>query len=87
MSKEPSITRMLIDALKPRDVTVVDIARSLISLEKVSRVEINVAEVDVKTETLKISISGTGIDIKEIERTLEKHATVIRSIDYVVAEK
>lgn len=78
---------MLIDALKPRDVTVVDIARSLISLEKVSRVEINVAEVDVKTETLKISISGTGIDIKEIERALEKHATVIRSIDYVVAEK
>jgi len=78
---------MLIDALKPRDVTVVDIARSLISLEKVSRVEINVAEVDVKTETLKISISGQGIDIKEIERALEKHATVIRSIDYVVAEK
>ncbi len=87
MSKEPSITRILIDALKPRDVTIVEIARSLISIDRISRVEINVAEVDVRTETLKINITGSNIDLKEVEKALEKHATVIRSIDYVVAEK
>ncbi|AKG39096.1 hypothetical protein MA03_07365 [Infirmifilum uzonense] len=81
------ITRLLIDALKPRDVSVVEIARTLINLDSVARVEINVAEVDVKTETLKISLEGSHLDIREIEAALEKYATVIRSIDFVAAEK
>ncbi|MGC8835828.1 MAG: DUF211 domain-containing protein [Infirmifilum sp.] len=81
------ITRLLIDALKPRDVSVVEIARTLINLDSVARVEINVAEVDVKTETLKISLEGSHLDIREIEAALERYATVIRSIDFVAAEK
>ncbi|MGB9709235.1 MAG: DUF211 domain-containing protein [Infirmifilum sp.] len=81
------ITRLLIDALKPRDVSVVEIARTLINLDSVARVEVNVAEVDVKTETLKISLEGSHLDIREIEAALEKYATVIRSIDFVAAEK
>lgn len=81
------ITRILIDALKPRDVSIVEVARELINLESITRVEINVAEVDARTETLKINLIGEHLDIKEIESALEKYATVIRSIDFVVAER
>lgn len=78
---------MVIDTLKPRDVSIVEIAHSLINLNSITHVEINVAEIDVKTETLRITLVGENIDLKEVEKTLEKHAAVIRSIDFVAAEK
>lgn len=82
-----SVTRLLLDALKPREISTLEVARALVNLPTVSRVEINVVEVDARTETLKINISGRDINLKEVEAVLEKLATVIRSIDYVVAEK
>jgi len=51
-----SITRLLVDALKPRETSILDLSQALCSVEGVEEVEAVVSEVDVKTETIKITI-------------------------------
>ncbi len=84
---EMGISRIVIDAQKPREISIVDLAQALVEAEGVFKVDINVTEVDARTETLKINIAGFAVDIDAIEDILEEHSTVIRSIDAVSAEK
>ncbi len=84
---ETGISRVVIDAQKPREISIVDLAQALVEVEGVNKVDINVTEVDARTETLKINIYGFAVDIDSVEEVLEEHSTVIRSIDAVSAEK
>ncbi len=78
---------MVIDAQKPREISIVDLAEAVAEAPGVAKVDINVTEVDARTETLKIHIEGFDIDVEEVSDILEEHSTVIRSIDAVSAEK
>ena len=77
------ISRLTLDALKPREVYITDLAE----LKGIENVDIHVTEVDAKTETLKITLTGKGISMEEVEELLEKYSTVIRSIDAVRVSK
>jgi len=85
--EELGISRVVIDAQKPREIGIVDLAEALVEAPGVRRVDINVTEVDARTETLKIHLEGFDIDVDEVSDILEEHSTVIRSIDAVSAEK
>ncbi len=88
MSEEAlGISRVVIDAQKPREISIVDLAEAVAEAPGVAKVDINVTEVDARTETLKIHIEGFDIDVEEVSDILEEHSTVIRSIDAVSAEK
>ncbi len=81
------LTRIVLDALKPREVSIVELALAIIEVNGVENVDINVTEVDARTETLKINIAGWDVDMDDIEEVLEKYSTIIRSIDAVSAAK
>jgi len=82
-----SVTKVMLDALKPREVDLVELASALCSLDGVDSVEIIVTEVDVKTETIKVTIYGDEIDLDDVSEEIEKYSTVVRSIDAVTVKK
>jgi len=81
------VTKLMLDALKPREVDLVELALALCSLEHIGTVDIVVTEVDAKTETVKITVQGEGVDIDDIMEEISKYSTVVRSIDAVTVMK
>lgn len=82
---EAVITRVVIDAMKPRELPLIDLASALCLVDGVDEVHIIVSEVDVKTETMKITVAGNSIDCDELYKTLEDYGCALRSTDEVVA--
>jgi len=80
------VTKLTLDVLKPREVKITDLALALGEIKGIENVEIYVTEVDAKTETLKITISGWDMPPDEIEELVNKYGS-IRSIDAVVVSK
>lgn len=81
------IKRLILDVLKPHNPSIVEVSKRLSSLKGVSGVNCMLEEVDKETDSLKITIEGTDIDYKEVEKTLEMMGAVIHSIDGVSAGK
>lgn len=82
-----SIRRLVVDSLKPRESPILDLSRTLCEVNGVEEVDINVTEVDAKTETIKITIRGTNIDYDGIGESLNGHGATIRSIDEISVGK
>ena len=87
VSNLSEIKRLILDVLKPHNPSIVDVSKRLSSLKGVSGVNCMLEEVDKETDSLKITIEGTDIDYKEVEKTLEMMGAVIHSIDGVSAGK
>ncbi len=77
------IKRLVIDALKPREVSIMDLSKSICELDGVEEVSVIVTEVDVKTETVKIMISGNDIDFDKMMEAISESGVSVRSIDEV----
>ena len=77
------IKRLVIDALKPREVSIMDLSKSICELDGVEEVSVIVTEVDVKTETVKIMISGNDIDFDKMMEAISDSGVSVRSIDEV----
>lgn len=84
---EVGIKRVVIDGLKPREVTIVNLSKALCNVGGVEEVSIVVTEVDTKTETIKLTITGSNIDYESIVKTMNENGTVVRSIDEVTAAR
>lgn len=82
-----SIRKLLIDALKPREVPITELSKAICAAKGVKEVDIVVTEVDAKTETVKITIIGSNIDFDEVVRIISQNSAAIRSIDQVTAHK
>lgn len=82
------LKKVILDVLKTiRGTSLVELAEMITRLEGVSRVSIRVAEVDVETVTLNVTIEGESIDFTEVREIIEKAGGVIHSVDHVVAER
>lgn len=82
-----NIKRLVIDALIPREISLVDLVKVLCEVGGVEEVDVIVTEVDARTETIKITIRGTNIDYDAITKTMTGHSCAIRSIDEVSVSK
>lgn len=78
-----SIKRLVIDSLKPRETTIVDLSRALASSKGVDEVDITVTEVDARTETTKLTIRGSDIDYEGVLKVMREHSATIRSVDEI----
>jgi len=78
-----NLRRLVVDSLKPRESSIVDLSRTLCEVNGVEEIDINVIEVDAKTETIKLTIRGTNIDYDGIGKSLNDHGATIRSIDEI----
>jgi len=82
------LKKIVLDVLKAiKGTSLVELAEMIVRLNGVSKISINVSEVDVETITLNVTIEGNNIDFSEVRDIIEKAGGVIHSIDYVTAEK
>ena len=81
------IKKLVLDVLKPRDPPIYELASRLAECRGVSDVDINLAEIDQRTETIKVSLEGDGIDINEVKRCIEDLGASVQSFDEVRVSK
>lgn len=79
------IKRLVLDVLKPHEPSVLDLAVTLSSLQGVSGVNVDVQEIDRKTETVKVTIEGSDIQFGEVKRVIQEAGGALHSIDQVSA--
>ncbi|MEM3607465.1 MAG: DUF211 domain-containing protein [Candidatus Bathyarchaeia archaeon] len=77
------IRKLVLDVLKPRDPPIYELASRLAECRGVSDVDINLAEIDQRTETIKVSLEGDGIDINEVRQCIEELGASVQSFDEV----
>jgi len=78
-----AVRRILMDALKPRELSIVELAKALGSVDEKAEIEIVVSEVDAKTETLKVTIKGSNIDYKSVSKIMDQYGVSVRGIDEI----
>jgi hypothetical protein len=79
------VRRLVIDAAIPtKNVSIVDVARALYSIEGVKAVRVTVDDVDVDVLGLMIVVEGDKIDVDEVQGAIEKVGGVVHSLDEVV---
>jgi len=83
LSMSVAVKRVLLDVLKPRELSIVELAKALSSVDKKGEVEIIVSEVDSKTETLKVTIKGSNIDYPSVSKIMDQYGVSIRGIDEI----
>lgn len=77
------VKRILLDALKPRELSIIELATALCATDEKGEVEIIVREVDSRTETIKVTINGSNIDYPSVARIMDQHSVSIRGVDEV----
>jgi len=82
-----NIRRILIEALKPRETLLVELAQVICSVNGVEECDIIVTDVDVKTETIKITVKGPSIKYDDVSNVLREYGVSIKGIDEVSVAK
>lgn len=77
------VKRLVIDALKSRDESIVELSKALCGINGTEEVDITVTEVDARTETVKIVIRGSNINFEGVSRVITDHGATIRSVDEI----
>ncbi len=84
---ESKIKHLVLDVLKPHSPPLPEFASFLTELDGIERVDITLVEMDEKTESLKVELSGVSIDYEALKEHVGKQGAVIHSVDHVVVEK
>ncbi|MFW6117607.1 MAG: DUF211 domain-containing protein [Thermoproteota archaeon] len=82
-----TVRRLLLDSLKPRELSLIELSKALASVNGVEEVGVVVIEVDSKTETLKVTIEGPEIDHEAIWKVMENYGVSIKGVDEISAAK
>jgi hypothetical protein len=82
-----SIKKVLLDSLKSRELSIVDLSKALCSVNGVSEVDIVVVEVDSNTETMKVTVKGPQINYNQVRKVMEKYAVSIKGVDEISVAK
>ena len=87
MSEDPSsLSRVVLDILKPHIPTLVDFCKEISKVKGVKKVNGLVVEVDAETDSIKLTVEGKDIDFEELESTVKKLGAAIHSVDEVLIE-
>lgn len=81
------IKKLILDVLKPHDPAIHELASKLASLHGIDHVNISLAEIDQSTESVKIAIDGSEINVDQVRKSLEQLGAVIHSVDEVAVSK
>jgi hypothetical protein len=82
-----NIKKVLLDSLKSRELSIIDLSKALGSAKGVSEVNIIVVEVDSNTETIKVTINGPNINYTQVRNIMEKYGVSIKGIDEITVTK
>ncbi len=81
------IKRLVIDALKPREISLAELAKAICNIDCVEEVMISVAETDMRTETVRMILTGPGICYEGILKVLTENSTALKSVDEISVSK
>ncbi len=86
MNKKPKskIKILVLDVMKPHKPNIAEFGQILCSTRSIRNVNISVYTINEKTESVKIVLDGTDINLEELEETIEEFGAVIHSMDKVV---
>lgn len=82
-----NLKHLVLDVLKPHEPSLPEFATFLAELKGISKVDVNLIEMDERTESLKVTLEGSGIDFDELKQHMGKVGAVIHSVDQVIVEK
>lgn len=85
-AERATITRLVLDVLKPHQPSIVEFAVALTKVKGVERVDSSVVEVDAETETIKVVVEGKDLEVDAIAEVIRDLGGVVHSVDAVVAE-
>lgn len=78
-----SVKRVVLDVLKPHSPNALDFARALAEQGPDYHVRLSVIEVDEKTETVQVEVSGAIIDFDGLHVVINQLGASLHSIDEV----
>jgi hypothetical protein len=81
------IRRVLIEALKPRETPIVELSQAICSVNGVEECDMVVTDVDVKTETIKLTVRGPNIEYDGIAKIMQEHGMSIKGVDEISVSK
>jgi len=82
------IRRVLIEALKPRETPLVELSQAICSVNGVDECDMVVTDVDIKTETIKLTVRGPNIEYAGIAKIMQEHGMSIKGgIKMLLAQK
>ncbi len=81
------IRRVLVEALKARDTSLVNLSQSICSVNGVEECDIVVTDVDAKTETIKLTVRGADIEYSGIMSVLQENGVSVKGVDEVNVSK
>jgi hypothetical protein len=81
------VKKLLLDALKSRELSIIELAKALGLVEGVNDVNIVVVEVDSNTETLKLTIDGSQINYGQIQEVIQHYGVSLKGVDEVSVTK
>jgi len=81
------IRRVLIEALKPRETPLVELSQAICSVNGVDECDIVVTDVDVKTETIRLTVRGANIEYEGMSKVLHDNGISIKGIDEISVSK
>jgi len=81
------IRRVLIEALKARETSPVELSQSICSVNGVEECDVVVTDVDAKTETIKLTVRGTNIEYSGIVSILQDNGVSVKGVDEVSVSK
>lgn len=81
-----NVKRIVLDVLKPHHPNGLELSAAIAENSPGARVELRVEEVDEKTESVIISLSGEFLDYDAITDTIKSMGGTVHSIDEVVVE-
>ena len=77
------IRRLLIEAVKPRDTSTMELTQALCTVDGVYECELVVTDVDARTETVKLIIKGPSINYPELKKAMDDNSLAVKGVDEV----
>ncbi len=80
-----NIRRLLLDVDKAVErPSIIEIAKAIDAVEGVEAINITVAEIDIETVGMDVTIEGSNLDYDEIMKAIESSGAVVHSLDEIV---
>jgi hypothetical protein len=77
----PELKRIVLDVLKPHQPNILELAAAVAALGADYHVQIDVIEVDEKTETVTLEVHGERLEFARIEQAIRELGGSVHSID------
>lgn len=78
-----NVKRLVLDVLKPHHPNALEFAHAIAATGPDCRVQVTVLEVDEKTETLKVEVTGSALDFERVHEAIGQCGGSLHSIDEV----